>query len=118
MAKAIVNTVRPKASDTPSNPIPTLGNAAASTALPQPPRTSQKVPKNSAPFVDPHFDTRGTIVAPGGRVPIPAVGLVSHAGYRLIRRYTMSTMMAPPVAIRMLTRLNPVTVPIPRNEPM
>src|SRR5262249_53128814 len=49
MANAIVNTVRPKANATPSNPMPTLGNAAASTALPHPPRTSQNVPKNSAP---------------------------------------------------------------------
>ena len=50
MAKAIVRTVRPKASDTPSSPIPTSGNAAARTALPQPPRTSQNVPINSAPI--------------------------------------------------------------------
>ena len=48
MAYAMVSTVRPKASDTPSRPIPTLGNAAARTALPQPPKTSQNVPKNSA----------------------------------------------------------------------
>ena len=45
MAKAMVSTVSPNASDTPSRPIPTLGNAAARTALPHPPRTSQKVPK-------------------------------------------------------------------------
>ena len=30
--------------------MPTLGNVAAKTALPHPPRTSQKVPKNSAPY--------------------------------------------------------------------
>src|SRR5712692_6555855 len=48
IAKAIVKTVRPKASETPSNPIPTFGKAAASTALPHPPRTSQNVPRNSA----------------------------------------------------------------------
>src|SRR3569833_1507152 len=48
MANAIVSTVRPNASDTPSRPMPTLGNAAAITALPQPPSTSQNVPKNSA----------------------------------------------------------------------
>src|ERR1700727_744749 len=48
MAKAMVRTVRPKAKATPTKPIPRLGKAAASTALPQPPRTSQKVPKNSA----------------------------------------------------------------------
>ena len=48
MAKAIVSTVSPKASATPSSPIPTCGNAAASTALPQPPNTSQNVPRNSA----------------------------------------------------------------------
>jgi hypothetical protein len=48
MAYAIVTTVNPKANATPSRPIPTLGNAAARTALPQPPRTNQNVPKNSA----------------------------------------------------------------------
>src|SRR5580704_12100322 len=48
MAKAMVRTVRPKASETPTKPIPRPGNAAARTALPQPPKTSQKVPKNSA----------------------------------------------------------------------
>src|SRR5207249_6926755 len=47
-AEAIVNTERPKANETPSSPMPTCGNAAASTALPQPPKTSQSVPRNSA----------------------------------------------------------------------
>src|SRR6478672_114904 len=42
------STVRPNASDTPSRPMPTSGKAAASTALPHPPRTSQKVPIDSA----------------------------------------------------------------------
>src|SRR5262245_28665620 len=44
----MVSTVRPKANETPRRPIPTLGKAAASTALPQPPKTSQNVPRNSA----------------------------------------------------------------------
>src|SRR6185295_18636401 len=44
----MVTTVRPKASDTPTRPMPTSGNFAASTALPQPPKTSQNVPNNSA----------------------------------------------------------------------
>src|SRR5688500_14381896 len=44
----MVTTVRPKASDTPTIPMPTSGNAAARTALPQPPNTSQKVPNSSA----------------------------------------------------------------------
>src|SRR5580765_2456369 len=48
MAYAMVSTVRPNASATPSRPMPTLGNAAARTALPHPPRTSQNVPMNSA----------------------------------------------------------------------
>ena len=48
MAYAMVSTVRPNANDTPSSPIPTFGKAAARTALPQPPSTSQKVPTNSA----------------------------------------------------------------------
>ena len=47
MAKAIVSTVKPNARDTPSKPIPTFGNAAARTALPHPPNTSQNVPTNS-----------------------------------------------------------------------
>src|SRR5687768_2374561 len=43
-AYAMVSTVRPKASDTPSHWTFSL----ASTAVPQPPKTSQNVPKNSA----------------------------------------------------------------------
>src|SRR5882762_5768289 len=47
-----VNTVRPNASETPRNPMPTDApsetNLAANTALPQPPKTSQNVPMNSA----------------------------------------------------------------------
>ena len=38
----------PKATDTPVKPMPSVGKPAASRALPQPPKTSQKVPKNSA----------------------------------------------------------------------
>ena len=48
MAKAMVRTVRPKASATPANPMPSVGKPAARTAAPHPPNTSQKVPKNSA----------------------------------------------------------------------
>src|SRR3546814_4594474 len=44
----MVTTVKPKARATPAKPMPGSGTAAASTALPQPPRTSQKVPTNSA----------------------------------------------------------------------
>src|SRR5450755_1428239 len=44
----MVSTVNPKANETPSKPIPTFGNAAASTALPHPPNTSQNVPMDSA----------------------------------------------------------------------
>ena len=47
-AYAMVNTVRSNARDIPRKPIPNCGNAAASTALPQPPKVSQNVPKNSA----------------------------------------------------------------------
>ena len=52
MAKAMVRTVRPKASETPRYPIPTpdSGIEQASTALPQPPRTSHEVPMNSAMY--------------------------------------------------------------------
>src|SRR5882757_893320 len=48
MANAIVSTVRPKASDTPTKPMPSSGKAAANTADPHPPNTSQAVPMNSA----------------------------------------------------------------------
>src|SRR5690242_12967416 len=44
----MVSTVRPKAKETPRRPMPTPGKAAARTALPQPPKTSQNVPKTSA----------------------------------------------------------------------
>src|SRR4051812_32386748 len=44
----MVSTVNPKAKATPMKPMPRAGKAAASTALPQPPNTSQKVPMNSA----------------------------------------------------------------------
>src|SRR4051794_41745465 len=50
MEYAIVSTVRPKASETPSNPIPTCGNPAAMTAEPQPANVSQKVPIVSAVY--------------------------------------------------------------------
>jgi hypothetical protein len=43
-----VSTVKPNAKATPRNPIPVSGNFAAKTAAPQPPNTSQNVPKNSA----------------------------------------------------------------------
>src|ERR1700729_3475029 len=48
MAKAMVRTVRPNPSDTPTKPMPRAGNAAARTAAPQPPSTSHAVPMNSA----------------------------------------------------------------------
>ncbi len=47
-AYAPVNTVRPKAKETPTSPIPTPGTPAAKTAAPQPPRTSHAVPINPA----------------------------------------------------------------------
>lgn len=47
-AYAMVSTVKPNASDTPANPIPSSGNLAANMALPHPPNTSQNVPRNSA----------------------------------------------------------------------
>jgi len=45
---------------------PASGNAAASTALPQPPNTSQKVPKYSAPYC---FMIRSSLVTPAGQRP-------------------------------------------------
>jgi hypothetical protein len=48
IANAIVNTVKPNASETPTKPMPNSGYPAAKTALPQPPKTNQNVPINSA----------------------------------------------------------------------
>ena len=47
-AYAMVRTVIPKANETPIKPIPDSGNLAEKIALPQPPKTNQNVPKNSA----------------------------------------------------------------------
>src|SRR5947208_10888379 len=63
----MVTTVRPKASATPTRPMPISGNFAAKTALPQPPKTSQKVPMNSAPsffdsgMAEPPIDLRAMV---------------------------------------------------------
>ncbi|MNP80659.1 hypothetical protein D3C76_1788210 [compost metagenome] len=46
-----MSTVKPKARATPAKPIPSSGKAAANTALPQPPKTSQNVPRNSAKYL-------------------------------------------------------------------
>jgi hypothetical protein len=51
----MVTTVSPKASDTPSQPMPLSPTEAARTAAPVPPKTSQKVPKNSATAAFPVF---------------------------------------------------------------
>ena len=76
MAKAIVSTVRPKASETPAKPIPSSGKAAASTALPQPPSTSQNVPMNSAAsFFDMGMRSDPLLVCVGMRPPAPERGL-------------------------------------------
>jgi hypothetical protein len=48
MAYAMVMTVRPKASETPTKWMPWSGKPAAKTALPQPPKTNQNVPNTSA----------------------------------------------------------------------
>jgi hypothetical protein len=61
IAYGMVRTVRPKASDTPCNPMPTFGNVAARTALPQPPSTNQKVPRNSAPYCLIDFSFRACV---------------------------------------------------------
>src|SRR5579875_2960618 len=44
----MVSSVRPNAKATPRNPIPSSGKAAEIKAAPHPPKTSQKVPRNSA----------------------------------------------------------------------
>src|SRR5581483_10101199 len=55
IAYAIVRSESPNAKETPKNPMPTWGNAAASTALPQPANTSQNVPIISAKNLFPKF---------------------------------------------------------------
>src|SRR6185312_15529317 len=47
----MVRTVSPKASATPTSPIPTSGNLAAITALPHPAKVSQNVPIASARYL-------------------------------------------------------------------
>ena len=72
---AMESTVSPKASETPAKPMPRSGYAAASTALPQPPSTSQKVPIASArslPVIARRISKRMCGRAPpasGGRLP-------------------------------------------------
>ena len=44
----MVNTVSPKARETPTQPMPTPGTPAANTAAPHPPNTNQNVPMSSA----------------------------------------------------------------------
>src|ERR1700682_2339165 len=46
----MVTTLSPNASETATNPMPTCGNAAAITALPQPAKVSQNVPIASAAY--------------------------------------------------------------------
>src|SRR5208282_553391 len=71
MANAMVSTVKPKARATPTNPMPSVGKPAASTAAPHPPKTSQKVPKNSARarllrvIRSPHRETKVSFRLPG-----------------------------------------------------
>jgi hypothetical protein len=50
MEYAMVRTVSPNASETPSRPMPTEGNEAARTALPHPAKVSQNVPTASAMY--------------------------------------------------------------------
>ena len=74
IAVAIESTVRPKASDTPRKPMPRSGYAAAKTALPQPPRTSQNVPiasANSLPIEC--FSAKNDRDRPQPEEPLPAV---------------------------------------------
>src|SRR5690606_1179889 len=78
-AYAPVSTVRPKASATPANPIPSSGKAAASTALPQPPRTSQNVPRNSAAIFGSMIHSSCIF---GGRDPTPGTRDVSEGIHR------------------------------------
>src|ERR1700743_3704418 len=46
----MVTTLKPKARDTPTRPMPTCGNPAAITALPHPAKVSQNVPIASATY--------------------------------------------------------------------
>lgn len=47
----MVTTLSPNASDTPTRPMPTWGNPAAITALPQPAKVNQNVPIISARYL-------------------------------------------------------------------
>ncbi len=74
-----VSTVSPNASETPRKPIPTDNpsdmNFAANTALPQPPKTNQNVPMNSAA-------SRCSIVGSRMRTPPLAVMLCAEGDTR------------------------------------
>src|SRR5512146_1456226 len=82
MANAMVRTVSPNARATPRNPMPNDGKAAARTALPHPPNTSQNVPKNSATALFPKGIVTSFAPAPRRRVESRdnAAGL-RHLGY-------------------------------------
>ena len=83
-------TVSPKASETPRKPMPswtlwpatTLGarNFAAKMALPQPPKTSQKVPSASAPSRELIAGVRITSPIPSGPQAGPGPSTVPYAG--------------------------------------
>src|SRR5262245_48608234 len=66
----MVSTVRPKASETPRRPMPTSGNAAASTALPQPANVSQNVPMASAAHLRISIEPLPGLIRQEDRLPV------------------------------------------------
>ncbi|PYQ24332.1 MAG: sodium:proton antiporter [Acidobacteria bacterium] len=104
MAYAMVRTVRPKASATPSRPMPTWGKAAARTALPHPPSTSQAVPMNSAAAL--LVMVIGCLLSPCHFLPLPTSLPRTRAGGR-----TSCTCRAIPAAILPRAMIDPQFVP-------
>ena len=107
--------VSPNARETPKNPMPKPGNAAASTALPHPPKTSQDVPSKSAKQRLLRASVFISLTFAGYR-PTPWTPVISHAiVIRLVRLHCLrvcpdrcsllrsSTSRRAPVLLRLLT---------------
>src|SRR5215204_2279664 len=96
--------MKPKAIPTPRKPIPcwtwlSVKNSAARTALPQPPNTSQNVPRNSAPSLATRDRSRILLLrVVASRPPIPR-GCPPHHGVGQPRRHQRpnSVLSDPPV---------------------
>src|SRR5579871_7010153 len=88
----MVNTVNPNAKATPTKPTPKLGNAAAKTAVPHPPNTSQNVPMNSAVALFPNGMNQPLSTC--GRGTDRSLNLVYLRGQESVARCTRRSILA------------------------